>query len=374
MRGTSKSLPKYGYHKASGQAVVRLSGKDLYLGPHGTKASKLEYDKLIGEWLANGRRLPDEASDKPITVTNLCARYLKYCLGYYVKNGAVTDEVASVKIAIRHIQRKYAKTNAKDFGPLSLEAVRQQMIDEGNSRRYINGNVGRIKRMFKWAVAKELIPVATFQSLATVPGLKKGKSEAVDHPPVLPVPLEVVEATIKHAKPIIADMIRLQMLTGCRPGEVRSMKPVEVDRSKAVWRYTPGTHKMEHKDRDRVILIGPQAQAILLPYLVRKEIDHCFLKPNGDPYSRSDFYKHLNGACAKAFPAPQGTTGEALEDWRREHCWAPNRLRHSRATIIREQYGLEAAQAVLGHSNADVTQIYAERDIEKAARIMAEVG
>ncbi len=179
MRGTSKSLPKYGYHKASGQAVVRRSTKDFYLGPHGTKASKLEYDKLIGEWLANGRRLPDEASDKPITVTSLCARYLKYCLGYYVKNGAVTDEVASVKIAIRHIQRKYAKTNAKDFGPLSLEAVRQQMIDEGNSRRYINGNIGRLKRMFKWAVFKELIPVTTYQSLATVPGLKQGKTLAI---------------------------------------------------------------------------------------------------------------------------------------------------------------------------------------------------
>ncbi len=57
-----------------------------------------------------------------------------------------------------------------------------------------------------------------------------------------------------------------------------------------------------------------------------------------------------------------------------KHHWAPNRLRHSRATAIREQYGLEAAQAVLGHSNADVTQIYAERDIAKAAKIMGEVG
>lgn len=229
MRGSSKSLPKYAYHKAAGQAVVRLSGKDFYLGPHGTKASKIEYDRLIGEWLANGRQLSDGASDTPITVTSLCARYLKYCLGYYVKNGSVTDEVASVKIAIRHIQRKYAKTFAKDFGPLSLEVVREQMIDEGNSRRYINGNIGRIKRMFKWAVSKELIPVTTYQALATVTGLKKGKSEAVDHPPVLPVPPEVVEATIKHAKPIIADMIRFQMLTGCRPGEVTSIKPCEID-------------------------------------------------------------------------------------------------------------------------------------------------
>ena len=51
-----RSIPRYRKHRASGQAIVNLSGQDFYLGPHGTKASKLEYDRLIGEWLANGRR------------------------------------------------------------------------------------------------------------------------------------------------------------------------------------------------------------------------------------------------------------------------------------------------------------------------------
>lgn len=55
MCGPSKSLPKYRKHKASGQAVVNLSGVDRYLGPHGTKANKLEYDRLVAEWLARGR-------------------------------------------------------------------------------------------------------------------------------------------------------------------------------------------------------------------------------------------------------------------------------------------------------------------------------
>ena len=43
------SVPKYCKHKASGQAVVSLNGRDCYLGPHGTKASKTEYDRVIGE-------------------------------------------------------------------------------------------------------------------------------------------------------------------------------------------------------------------------------------------------------------------------------------------------------------------------------------
>lgn len=35
----TNALPKYRKHKASGQAFVELSGKRIYLGPHGTKLS-----------------------------------------------------------------------------------------------------------------------------------------------------------------------------------------------------------------------------------------------------------------------------------------------------------------------------------------------
>jgi site-specific recombinase XerC len=49
-------------------------------------------------------------------------------------------------------------------------------------------------------------------------------------------------------------------------------------------------------------------------------------------------------------------------------------LRHTVATKIRRKYGLEAAQVVLGHSMANVTQIYAERDLAKAAAVIREVG
>ena len=41
--------PSYRLHKTSGQAVVRLSGRDFYLGPHGTARSKAEYQRLVGE-------------------------------------------------------------------------------------------------------------------------------------------------------------------------------------------------------------------------------------------------------------------------------------------------------------------------------------
>ncbi len=54
--------------------------------------------------------------------------------------------------------------------------------------------------------------------------------------------------------------------------------------------------------------------------------------------------------------------------------WGPNRLRHSCGTEVRKRFGLEAAQTVLGHATADVTQVYAERDSALAEEIMRKIG
>jgi site-specific recombinase XerC len=54
--------------------------------------------------------------------------------------------------------------------------------------------------------------------------------------------------------------------------------------------------------------------------------------------------------------------------------WHPNQLRHSFATRVRKGYGLEAARVLLGHSRADGTQAYAERDQQLAATVAAKIG
>lgn len=54
--------------------------------------------------------------------------------------------------------------------------------------------------------------------------------------------------------------------------------------------------------------------------------------------------------------------------------WSPNQLRHARGTEVRQHHGLEAAQVVLGHSHADVTEIYAERNLALATKIAAQTG
>ena len=56
-----------------------------------------------------------------------------------------------------------------------------------------------------------------------------------------------------------------------------------------------------------------------------------------------------------------------------EH-WHPNQLRHLFASEVRRGHGLEAAQVLLGHARADVTQVYAERNKEFAANVAAKIG
>jgi site-specific recombinase XerD len=54
--------------------------------------------------------------------------------------------------------------------------------------------------------------------------------------------------------------------------------------------------------------------------------------------------------------------------------FAPNQIRHAAATRIRRQFGLEAAQVILGHSNMNTTEIYAEKNVDAAVKIARDCG
>ena len=101
-------------------------------------------------------------------------------------------------------------------------------------------------------------------------------------------------------------------------------------------------------------------------------------------YDRRSYRQAICRACDRALPhptlskiKPKLLTSDQrveLKEWRVKHRWSPLQLRHTAATEIRARFSLEAAQTVLGHAKADVTQIYAERDLVKARTVMAEIG
>jgi integrase len=65
---------------------------------------------------------------------------------------------------------------------------------------------------------------------------------------------------------------------------------------------------------------------------------------------------------------------EEVKRWQKAHRWHPNRLRHTRATEIRREAGIDAARAVLGHRAPQITETYAELDVNKAAAVMEKLG
>lgn len=106
--GNRRRVPRYRLHKPSGQAVVTLSGRDHYLGPHGTQVSKDEYDRAVAEWLANGRRAVLAEEEKPsLLVLELVGAYWRHAQAYYVKDGKPTGEQWHIKTMLRIVKKLY---------------------------------------------------------------------------------------------------------------------------------------------------------------------------------------------------------------------------------------------------------------------------
>src|SRR4051812_11343434 len=79
-----KRTPSYCHHKATAQAVVRIDGRDHYLGKFGSSESHAEYNRLIAEWYANANVLPCAATaDSTLSVAELILKYWEWAEGYY---------------------------------------------------------------------------------------------------------------------------------------------------------------------------------------------------------------------------------------------------------------------------------------------------
>ena len=143
-------LPKYRLHKAKQLAVVTIRGRDIYLGPYGSAASRQEYRRLMAEYFETGA-VPRTDRARAISTIEVVAAYLRFANGYYRKNGKVTREYGLFVECCRFLKPLYGRRPAAEFGPLRSKVVRQKMIEADHSRKFINDNVDRIRRMFKWA-------------------------------------------------------------------------------------------------------------------------------------------------------------------------------------------------------------------------------
>ena len=401
----TNALPKYRKHKASGQAVVTLGGKDHYLGPHASKASVREYDRHVAEWLARGRTALS-ADPHAVTVAEVLLAYVKFAKVHYRKHGQDTGTWTNQKPTVNTLRSMYGDTPAAEFGPLRLKAFRLELckpreIRRGDrveartaTRKHINEQIAIVRRIFRFAVSEQLVTPDVLTALEAVSGLQAGRVDLPEGRRVEPVSDEHVDAVLPFLTPTVRAMVAVQLLSGMRPNEVLQMRPGDLDRSGVVWTYTPARHKTEHHGRQRVVALGPQSQAALLPYLDREPTQFCFVPAESvkQGLDRRHAKRVTPLSCGnrpgksrkRHRVAPASTDGYTNDAYRRaihRACdaagiprWSPNRLRHSAATKIRARYGLEQARVVLGHSSTTTTEIYAERDLLAASEVARQLG
>jgi integrase len=248
----------------------------------------------------------------------------------------------------------------------------------------VNKRVGKIVRAYKWAVSEEMVPPSVHHGLKAVAGLRRGRADVRESEPVRPVPPPLVEAIRPHVARQVWAMVELQRLSGMRPGEVVSMRTIDLDTSGKVRSYTPESHKTEHHGRARTIQLGPKAQEILRAWL-RTDVSACLFSPAEATAERRAAKREKRKtpvqpsqrSRAKSKPAKSPGDAYMLESYRRAIAygcklagvpkWHPHQLRHSAATQLRKEFGLDVARAVLGHSSPAATEVYAELDLTKAA-------
>jgi integrase len=418
-------LPAYRHYKPKKLGVVRLDGRDVYLGRYNSPESHEKYRRVVAEWLTTGiaaksaKQPAAQEVDAGPAVSEILLAFMRHAQAYYRHtDGTPTGEDRHFAVSLRPLRELYGSTPARDFGPKGLLAVRQVMIDAGMRRKVINKRVRRVVAVFRWAVEAELIPGEVHHRLKAVKALQRGRSDAKESTPVRTISDEVVDATLAHLPRQVQAMVELQRLTGARPGEICVLRTGDIDRTGTIWTFTPRDHKTSHHGHERTIYFGPRAQQILAPWLradpdaflfsprdVMREISEARraarktpLSPSqkarqrkkkprrtpGERYTTHSYHGAIVRACGKAFPhptifaiAPSKRTAEQraqLREWDRGHAWHPHRLRHNAATWLRKEFGVDIARIILGHTSPVVTEIYAELDREKALAVVAKIG
>lgn len=410
--------PSYCLHKQSGQAVVNwpLGGgkyKTILLGKHGSPESHVEYQRLLAEWQASHASPPSDRSNgagpPDLTLNEIALHFDKHAeRRYRHPDGEPTGEAQNYKDAMSQMLDLYGQVTWKEFGPNSLRAVQTAMVEKGLARKTINSRINRIRRVFKWAVSREMVPVAMHTALMCVAPLRRGEQIEVqkedgpkeiavkESPGVHAIPWDWVVATLPFLPKPVAAMVQIMRFSNCRAQDVVSMRGCDLDTTGEVWVYEPAHHKNSWREEEsathkRYVYLGPRCQEIIRPFL--KDDPQAYLfspreawevyqaeraarrktkrqpsqlcrkrkkNPNRAPRDRYDvntFQQSVRKACPKAgVPA-----------------WTVLEVRHTRATDVREKHGVEGAAASLG-DRVEAAQIYAERNKKLAQQIALEMG
>jgi len=378
-------VPAMRLHKASNQAIFFANGRIHYLGKFGTDEANKRYHELLAKYLANPDTFGIEKA-RP-SVAECVVAFLKHSATYYADS-----EYQNLRRAMEPLIELFPSVRMDEFGIPELKTVREWWRKRGAARTYVNRQSNRVLQLANWLAAEGMVNEMLHYRLKRLEPLKAGRCDLEETDPVLPVDDELVEKTLPFLTEVVADMIRLQRVLGCRPGEIVQLKPCMVDCSKAVWIINVEKHKNAWRKQKRHIFVGPQGQAVLQKYLTRKPDQFCFspseseeqrLKARESKRTVARSCGNVRGSNRRASPKRKpgdcyttGTYGKAIASackrGKIEH-WTPNQIRHAVATKLAEKEGLESAALILGNKSISTTEnYYVEKSKKRAVEVAAK--
>ncbi|MCC6682163.1 MAG: site-specific integrase [Phycisphaeraceae bacterium] len=292
---------------------------------------------------------------KPTTINELCDRMQKWANEYYTYDGVGTGEARNIRAAIVPLRELAGGQPVDDITAELVYDVQQHLLDRGLARNTINGHMRRLMRVIRWAAQppRRWVGSLVLADIALLDSIKRGRTKARETEGVKPVAWELVEATAKAGPVWLSVALRVHWYTGARPAEIVRMRRSEITERDGMMIYEPKLHKNAYRGDKRLIVIGPQGQAVLRPWLAVCMKDRLF-----DCTSEQDYRRYVTRVCdANKIPR-----------------WRVGQIRHSMATRVRAEAGIEMAALVLGHKDPQTTLIYAEADLGKAADVLRRIG
>ncbi|MBI9016903.1 MAG: site-specific integrase [Phycisphaerae bacterium] len=342
------------------------------------------------------------------SLANLINIYLTYCRERY----SSSNEAYNIEVALRPLPKLYPDLPAEEFDSLKLMTVQDYLIKQKLARSTINKRrIPMIKRMFKWAVSRKLVPGFIFTNLSTVESIERGRHGVKPEKKVTALPEKHVIAILPYLTSIVADMVMVHYYTGLRSTEICIMKPADFDKEshKNIWIYKCKDKNFWRTGELKQIPIGPKTQKILKKYMKRQAKAYLFSPAESMAKMREkrrenrttkDSYGNRPGTNIKSNPLVQPNDRYNKDSYRRAvqrgiagankalrielklkktdtdpiPKWTPHQLRHTASTNVRADMGLDAASAMLGHSDINTTQLYAELQLKKAIEAAEKHG
>ena len=378
-------------------AVVYYHGKIRYLGLHGTPEALTAYNRFCTEIQSNPTFVL-QSGEAGITVQELVVAFLDHA-----KATLKAPNYTHYRIVLMDfLQKLYGDdTAANSFSPRCLKLVRSEMIQSHRfCRGIVNEYTRRIVTVFSWGVSEEYVSPNTAAALKAVKPLPIGYPGTFDTAEREDVPDDVVRRTLPFLPPMLAAMIQVQRMTGCRPSEIFNMKAGEIDQKSDpdLWLYRPAHHKTEKKTkRKKVIPLGKPEQELIAPYLEGKTGREAVFPPRtamrersaakrlrrkskltpsqiardkaqakkdpkyGEFYDKDSYRRAVTYAIVKA--------NRHLPDSDKIPHWTPYQIRHTAATMLELEADIEDAQILLDHESLDTTKRYTKKRLEKSKKL-----